>query len=337
MLRRPFAAVLIVAAAAALLIAVWPQLLGMQHLPIVAQVVALRAAAAGVAFVLLVMITILMIIVRPFRRLGAAFALMLLVFIAVTGAVLATRGLGDGPLAEAEPGDMTVLAWNTLGDAPGAQSIADLALSTGADIVSLPETTEGTAIEVALLMKAAGKPMWVHHVAFDEVSKARSTSLLTSIDLGTYTVDTTAGNTSVVPSVVVTPDDGTGPTIIAAHPVAPIPAFLDAWRADLEWLRGACTGENIIMAGDLNSTIDHYGPLANTPETTIGDCADAALATGSAAVGTWPADLPAEFGAPIDHVMATPNWIPRSTEVIRSADGAGSDHRPIVARLRPGG
>ena len=333
MFRRITAAALILAAATALLITAWPQLFGMQFLPIVDQVIALRAVAAGVAAGLLVIVLILVLAVRPFRRLGAAFAVMLLAFIAVTGAVLATRGYGDGPLADKQDGDLTVLAWNTLGDAPGARAIADLALSTGADIVSLPETTEETAIEAALLMKEQGRPMWVNHIAFDQVSKARSTSLLTSTDLGEYSIDVGAGSTSVVPTIVATPDDGTGPTIIAAHPVAPIPDYLDSWRADLEWLRGACTGDDIIVAGDLNSTIDHYGRLANTPGATIGDCVDAAAATGSAAVGTWPADIPSALGAPIDHVMATPNWTARSVEVIRSVDDLGSDHRPIVARL----
>lgn len=333
MIRRLAAAVVVLAVAAALLVTAWPQLFGMQYLPIVAQVIALRAVAGLVAVGLLVVVTILAIVVRPFRRLGASLMVMLVVFIAVTGAVLATRGFGDGGLDASVDGDITVLAWNTLGDAPGAEAIAELAIETGADIVSLPETTEETAIEVAGLMKAAGRPMWVNHIALDQISKARSTSLLTSVDLGQYSLDTTLGTTEVVPSVIATPDDGQGPTIIAAHPVAPIPDYLDSWRSDLEWLRAACTGDDIIMAGDFNSTIDHYARLANAPGAAIGDCVDAAQSTGSAAVGTWPTDLPAVLGAPIDHVMATPNWRSTSVEVIRDRDDFGSDHRPIVARF----
>jgi endonuclease/exonuclease/phosphatase (EEP) superfamily protein YafD len=56
---------------------------------------------------------------------------------------------------------------------------------------------------------------------------------------------------------------------------------------------------------------------------------------GTAAVGTWPTLLPPLLGAPIDPVLATPAWQPIGFRVIESADGAGSDHRPVVAQLRP--
>ncbi|WP_165063760.1 endonuclease/exonuclease/phosphatase family protein [Marisediminicola senii] len=340
MVRRILAAALVLIAAAMLLLAAWPQLVGAQMLPVVAQVVSLRAIAGGIAVVLLVVIFLLAVMARPFRRLGASFAVMLLAFIAVTGAVLATRGFGDntGNAAGDAPDDgITVLAWNTLGDEPGSRVIADLALEQAADVLSLPETTEAVAIEVATIMRDAGRPMWVHHVAFDDVSKARSTSILTSSDLGMYSVDDTRGNTSVVPSVIITPDDGTGPTFIAAHPVAPIIGYMDDWSSDLRWMAEACVGEDVILAGDLNSTIDHYRGLSTEPTTHLGDCVDAAAATGDAAVGTWPTGLPALLGSPIDHVMATENWQATSFSVIRDLDEAGSDHRPIVAHLVPAG
>ncbi len=333
MFGRIVAAALLVVVAAALTLAAWPQLFGLQFAPVIAQVVSLRAFAACGALALVVVVVTMMIAIRSFRRLGAALVTLLLVFVAVSGAVLATRGFGAGSLDAAPDGDLTVLSWNTLGDAPGAQVIADLAIATDADIVSLPETTAETAVAVARIMRTAGSPMWVTHVSFDNVSKARTTSLLTSIDLGTYSVDTSRGNTAVVPSVIATPDDGTGPTIIAAHPVAPIPGYLDSWREGLEWLQGICTGENIIMAGDLNSTIDHYGKLANDADSSIGDCVDVAAATGGAAVGTWPSRIPALLGSPIDHILATSNWQPTAFQVIKDHDAAGSDHRPIVARL----
>jgi endonuclease/exonuclease/phosphatase (EEP) superfamily protein YafD len=177
--------------------------------------------------------------------------------------------------------------------------------------------------------------MWVNHVSFDKISKARTTSLLTSAELGTYSVDNSRGNTSVVPSVIAVPDNGSGPTIIAAHPVAPIPGYLDHWQADLRWLADVCAGENVILAGDLNSTIDHYAGLANDPASTLGDCTDAAAATGNAAVGTWPTRIPALLGSPIDHVMATDEWRATGVRVIQNLDQAGSDHRPIVAQLSP--
>ncbi|MFP7760965.1 endonuclease/exonuclease/phosphatase family protein [Marisediminicola sp. LYQ134] len=333
MTRRLIVSTVVVVSALVLLVFAWPQLVGLQFAPLVAQAVSLRAAAALCGLGLALVVLLVTLASRPFRRVGSALVVLLLVFVAANGAILASRGFDESGASATKPeGAVTVLAWNTLGDSPGAQAIADLVLETDADIVSLPETTQITATEVAVILRDAGRPMWVHSVAFDLVSKARSTSLLTSVDLGTYTVDSTRGNTSVVPSVVVTSDDGSGPTIVAAHPVAPIPGFLDDWRSDLEWVGDACTGSDIILAGDLNSTVDHYGSLANG-DAAIGDCFDSAVEAGAGAIGTWPTGVPATLGAPIDHVMATAEWDVVSAHVIDDRDDFGSDHRPITATL----
>ena len=339
MVPRVAAVLLLCGIALLLLVAAWPQLFGLQLLPVLAQVVALRAVAAIAAVVIGVVFVALAVGIRRTRRFCAAVAVLMLAFSIASAAVLVGRGVGGATDAEpvTDDGGLTVLAWNTLGDSPGAQAIADLAIETGADIVSLPETTEATAIETAEIMRDAGRPMWVNHLSVDDIVKARSTSLLTSADLGTYSRDDSRGTTPGVPTVIAVPDSGSGPTIIAAHPVAPIPGYLAQWREGLEFLSEVCAGENVIMAGDLNSTADHYSALGNGAGGTIGDCVDAAMATGSGAVGTWPAELPALLGAPIDHVMATPNWVATSTTVIQDRDGSGSDHRPIVAHLIPAG
>lgn len=337
MVPRIAAAVAVLGTAAVTLVAAWPQLFGFQRLPIVAQLVSLRGLAIACALFLVVVLLLLAFLSRRLRRFFAALGLVLTAFVVATAVVLATRGLGDPSFQTKGPADLTVLSWNTLGDAPGAEKIARLALESGADIVALPETTSETAIEVAKLMKAAGHPMWVHTFHYDLVSKARSTSLLTSTDLGHYRVDTDHRTTNVLPSVVATPVDGTGPTIIAVHAVAPIPSELNRWKLDLAWLTSACSGHNVIMAGDFNSTIDHFSGLASTDGAAIGNCFDAGQATGNAAVGTWPTMLPALLGAPIDHVMATKGWRITGMRVIDTRDGAGSDHRPIVAQLSPRG
>jgi len=337
MFRRFLAAVVIVAVAAGLVVALWPQVFGLANAPVVAQLVSLRGLAAAVALVLVVGLTLAALISSGVRRFAASLAIALLAFVLVTAAVLSTRGFGNPGFESTTDNDVTVLSWNTLGDAPGSDAIAQLALDTGAEIVVLPETTRETGLEVAQLMNDAGHPMALFTAAYDEVSKARSTTLLISVDLGEYEADETAVTTTVLPSVVATPIDGTGPTIIAVHPVAPIPGEMQHWRDDLQWLKGACTGDNVIMAGDFNSTLDHYAGLATSAGAVIGDCADAADATGNAAVGTWPAALPALLGAPIDHVMSTSNWSVTGFRVIQSHDGDGSDHRPVLAQLSPAG
>lgn len=336
MFRRFLAAVLVLAAAAALLVAAWPQLVGLAKAPVVAQVVSLRGLAVAAALALVLALTLVALIVAGVRRFAATLAVILLVFCAINVAVLSTRGFGNPGFESAAKNDVTVLSWNTLGDAPGAAAIAALALDTGAEIVTLPETTEQTGVQVAEAMKAAGSPMWVYTVAYDEVSKSRSTTLLVSTALGQYNVDNTATTTSVLPSIVATPKSGSGPTIIAVHAVAPIPGEMAHWRSDLLWLSTACRGDNVIMAGDFNSTLDHYAGLG-VGSATIGDCSDAALATNNAAVGTWPTALPALLSAPIDHVMTTANWRVTGMRVIQSQDGAGSDHRPVLVQLSPAG
>lgn len=335
MVRRFLAAVTIVVVAAGLVVVVWPQLFGLATAPVFAQVVSLRALAVAVALVLVVALTLAALLSAGARRFAASLAVILLLFCAVSVAVLSTRGFGNPAFESATDNDVTVLTWNTLGDAPGAEVVAELALDTGAEVVALPETTNDTGLEIARIMGEAGQPMWVHTVAYDQISKARSTTLLISIDLGEYDVNLDELTTATLPSVVARPQDGTGPTIIAVHVVAPIPGEMGNWRSDLSWLRDACADSNTIMAGDFNSTIDHYSGLATAEGATIGACADAGLASDNAAVGTWPTQLPALLGAPIDHVMATTNWRVSGMRVVESHDKFGSDHRPVLVQLSP--
>jgi endonuclease/exonuclease/phosphatase (EEP) superfamily protein YafD len=335
MLRRVVSAVVLVAFAGGLLVGTWPQLFGLERAPFVAQFVSLRGLAIAISAVAIVALFLLAMLSRTFRRFGSAMALVLLVFALAGVAILSTRGFGDGSFETKGTADVTVVEWNTLGDAPGAEAIAKLAIDNDAQLVSLPETTEQTADAVAALMEAAGHPMAVHTVAFNHIARAKSTSVLVSTRLGGYHVDTSAGSTSTVPTVVLRPDTGNGPLIVAVHTVAPDPSQLALWRSDLAFLSTTCTEPNVIMAGDFNSTLDHFSGLANSPSDAIGDCADAAQATKNAAVGTWPALLPALLGAPIDHVMTTANWRVSGMRVVQNLDGAGSDHRPIVVQLSP--
>jgi endonuclease/exonuclease/phosphatase (EEP) superfamily protein YafD len=340
MARRIFASAILVIVAAALLIAAWPQLFGLERQLGIAQLVSLRGLAALIAGVGVVALLLIALLSRRARRLAASVALLLLLFAGVTAAVLATRGATPSGFQTKADADLTVLSWNTLGDSPGAAEIAKLALAQHADIVSLPETSAATADAVRRIMTEAGSPMRELHVSFDEIAKSRTTSLLISEKLGEYRLDTSRGSTTTLPSVVAVPVDGDGPTIVAAHPVAPVPGEMANWRQGISWLAERCaTGADIIMAGDFNSTLDHYSGLGRETAKGMGDlgsCHDGARSEGSAAVGTWPTSLPAQLGAPIDHVMASEGWSFVGFRVIGSEDGAGSDHRPILAQLRPG-
>lgn len=333
-MTRVISAIAVLACAALALVLAWPQLFGLQWSTGIAQVVAMRGLGIAVALVAAIAFTVLGLLSPAARRFAGSLALVCLGFVALSAIVLATRGFGNLAFETKSPDDVTVLSWNTLGDAPGADTIAGLALETGADVVALPETTRTTGIEVAQLMKAAGRPMWVYTVAYDEVSKARSTTLLVSVDLGEYVVDESAETTAVLPSLVATPADGAGPTIVVVHTVAPIPPMEGRWVQDLRWVADQCPGGDVIVAGDFNATLDHFSGLPRVDGADLGACRDAAATTDNAAVGTWPTQLPALLGAPIDHVLVTDSWRVTGMRVIQSVDGAGSDHRPVLVQLQ---
>jgi endonuclease/exonuclease/phosphatase (EEP) superfamily protein YafD len=333
---RILGAALLVLVAVALLILAWPQLFGLATAPVIAQIVSLRGLAVAVGLVAVVAFTLLALLAPVARRFAASLAVLVLAFCAINTIVLSTRGFGDEGFQSATDSDITVLAWNTLGDAPSPEDIAQLAIDTGAEVISLPETTRATGLAVAQLLADAGKPMAHFTLAYDEIAKSRSTTLLISVDLGEYTVDETALTTATLPSAVAVPVAGTGPTIVAVHAVAPVPGEMQNWRSDLDWLAAACAGGNVILAGDFNSTLDHYSGLG-VDGGTIGACRDAGEVSDNGAVGTWPAVLPAILGAPIDHVMATPNWRVTGMRVVQSHDGYGSDHRPVLVQLTPAG
>ncbi|NYF10189.1 endonuclease/exonuclease/phosphatase (EEP) superfamily protein YafD [Leifsonia sp. AK011] len=335
-MSRFIAALLIVVSGVAALVFAWPQLFGLAWTPVVAQVVAMRGLGAAVALVLALVLTVIALLALGIRRFVASLAVIALAFAALNVIVLATRGFGNVSFQTEGDGDITVLSWNTLGDEPGASTIAEFALENDVDVLTLPETTNELGLEIAALMKDAGRPMWVYTLAYDQVSKARSTTLLISAELGEYSVDTESRTTAVLPSVIAKPVDGSGPTFVAVHTVAPLPPMEPFWQKDLRWAADLCAeGDDIIMAGDFNATLDHFAGMPRSDGGDLGACADAALATDNAAVGTWPTRLPALLGSPIDHVLASSQWTVTGMRVVESLDDAGSDHRPILVQLSP--
>ncbi|RFA19974.1 endonuclease/exonuclease/phosphatase family protein [Subtercola boreus] len=329
MLVRIITAMISLAVLAALAVLAWPQALGLEHTLGVAQLVAFRPALAVAAVVVAVLLLFGMLVARRTRAFLGFLAVVLLLFAGGNVAILASRGWTPGAghagtTAPAQADAVTVLSWNTLGGQADAQTIADLALRLGADVVTLPETTEATATAVAALLSAGGTPFWSHTVSHGDFP-GQSTSILVSSALGEYAVNDSFGDTGNLPSIVASPVNGTGPTLAAVHPVAPVPDDLNDWASDLDWVARLCATPNTIVAGDFNATLDHLTDLA--------DCHDAALSENTAAIGTWPTWLPALIGTPIDHVLATSGWHVVSTEVIQSENEAGSDHRPITATL----
>ncbi|WP_295781731.1 endonuclease/exonuclease/phosphatase family protein [uncultured Microbacterium sp.] len=331
-----FLVALVFAAGAAVL--TWPSAFGLERTYPLAQVISFRAPLAA-ALVAATLLMLLFAFIRPLRAMALVLALIFGVSGGVNVALLSDRGFGGDLPAKTET-SLRVMTWNTAGSATSAESIAKFAVGMQADVVTLPETTIDTGAQVAEMMRDMGQPMWAHHAEYGEYGitgwDATSTTVLIRPSLGDYSVIQSSldgsSNTSTVPSAVAMPVSGDGPIIVAAHAVAPRQEYMPQWRSDLQWLADQCGTDNVILAGDFNATLDHMTGMG-IDGGTLGRCHDAASESGNGGVGTWPTDAPALLGAPIDHVMATPDWTVSGSVVMRSLDGSGSDHRPIVVQL----
>ena len=320
-------------------IVVWPQFFELEQTFPFAQLVAVRGLVLA-AFLAIAVLSLLLLFARPLRGFAASILIVALLAAAATGAIGAVRGFGTGTLPEKTDASVRVLTWNTAGEAVSAETIADSILTQEVDIVTLPETAESVGERIAVMLREQGHPMWVHHVQFGNVEngpQAWETTILISPELGEYSVIASSqdgsSNTSSVPSAVAMPLNGTGPTIVAVHAVAPRVEAMVRWQSDLKWIADQCPEGDFILAGDFNATLDHMAGLG-TAGGDMGHCRDVAARTGTGTTGTWPAEHPELVGAPIDHVMASQNWNPTGSLVL---DAAGSDHRALIAQLEPAG
>ncbi|WP_029150976.1 endonuclease/exonuclease/phosphatase family protein [Microbacterium indicum] len=322
----------------AAIVVTWPQFFHLeQRLPF-AQLVALRGALV-VGFAVIAIVFLLIAAARRVRGFAVSMAIVSALAALAGGIILGVRGYGTSELPDKTEDAVRVMTWNTLGNAAGAQSIAETAVAMEADIVALPETEEGVGEQVAVLMRELGHPMWVHVEQYnsdvENGPQAWQTTLLISPDLGDYSViDASSDGTTMLPSAVAMPVDGDGPIIVAAHAVSPQDEYMSDWQADLRWLADQCVDGDVIMAGDFNATVDNMAALGEAGHD-LGWCDDSATSTGDGAAGTWPASVPTLLGAPIDHVLHTSNWEATGSLVLTNLDDAGSDHRPLVVQLEP--
>ncbi|MDF2666642.1 MAG: hypothetical protein K0R81_2492 [Microbacterium sp.] len=308
-------------------LAVWPQLVGAQRLQGVAQLIPFRGILA-LGFAALAVVAGVIAVLRRRWGVAAGLAIVLAAASLGNGAVLVVRGAG----APAADGELVVVAWNTYGGGASPESIARLVRETGADVVSLPETDADAAAEVVGILSRDGIRMTPATLEAAPGDDPVPTTLLVTESMGPYVLDLSAGSTPGVPSGVFRPAQGGGPTLVAAHPLPPLPLIMTDWTEGMDWVAAQCASPDVILAGDLNSTLDHLSGLGRNGGT-VGECRDAAAEAGAAAVGTWPVRLPTALAAPIDHVLVGTAWEVRGFEVRTDFDDAGSDHRPIVATL----
>jgi endonuclease/exonuclease/phosphatase (EEP) superfamily protein YafD len=116
--------------------------------------------------------------------------------------------------------------------------------------------------------------------------------------------------------------------LYAVHMSAPWDIARTArWGRDLRALPPAATpGALRIIAGDLNSTLDH-AELRRVLATGYQDAADEA---GAGLDPTWPSDRRIPPGVTIDHVLADARC---GVGEVRTFDVPGTDHRALLAEL----
>lgn len=320
---------------------VWPQFFALETTFPIAQIVSARTVLIAGLLVIAVLAALLMLS-RKMRGFAASILIVALLGAGAGAAIGMQRGFGPGSLPGVTETSVRVLTWNTEGAAVSAEQIAGVVSEQQADIVALPETSQEVGEQIALRMRDAGRPMWVHHVNIrpdvPDGPQAWQTTILISTELGEYSVIQSSrdgtSNTGSVPSAVAMPIDGSGPTIVAVHAVAPRKQAMTHWKSDLAWIADQCPEGDFILAGDFNATLDHMASFG-VDGGDMGRCRDVAARTGNGLVGTWPSSVPPLVGAPIDHIMTSENWTPTGSAVLE--DAGGSDHRALIAQLEPTG
>ncbi|PFG39642.1 endonuclease/exonuclease/phosphatase (EEP) superfamily protein YafD [Georgenia soli] len=306
------------------------------------QVIALRPLLAALFAVVGVVVLIVGVVRKSWFSGGNKSFLLGAVLLGVAAAhawYVWDRGLAnpheltaDRGLREADAGDgtITVLTYNTLEGRTGADDVAALAEETGADVLVLNETSQLQAQQVATYLGADGETFQVFAASagHEGAADAPTTTLLVSSAMGEY-VQTDGPATERV-SVRAEPASGVGPVLVGVHAMAPVHETHEAWLTDLEAIVGLCGPggpDGLILAGDLNATLDH-APLQD-----LGRCVDAGVEAGLGGIATWPSRLPVFLGSTIDHVLVDPARYDVTAALV--AERGRSDHRGVVVRLHP--
>jgi endonuclease/exonuclease/phosphatase (EEP) superfamily protein YafD len=306
------------------------------------QLVALRPLLALI-FAVVATVVLIVGVVRKRWFHGGNRTLLLGVVLAVVavlhGWALWDRGLSnpaelaaDRGLRPADPGDgsLTVVSYNTREGRTGADAVAAIAEENGADVLVLTETSAELAQQIASFLAGDGEEFQVFAATGgpEGIGDTGSTAVLVSTTLGEYVQ--VPGPATERGAVRAEPASGVGPVLVGVHALPPVAETHDQWLRDVEAVMELCGGrgpDGLILAGDLNTTLDH------APMQDLGRCADAAVEADVGGVATWPARLPPLMGAAIDHVLVDrARYEVTAGQVLERGD---SDHRGLVMRLRP--
>jgi endonuclease/exonuclease/phosphatase family metal-dependent hydrolase len=241
-------------------------------------------------------------------------AVLALVTALVLSALLVPRATGS---AEGVSGVPLVVATVNLryGDVPPA-ALVDLVRAERVDVLALQELTPAAleAIERSQLVDE------LRHVVAEPRPAAAGTALLARKPLAARP----APRGTFAQAAAALRVDGVDVRIVSVHAAPPVDGDgARRWAADLRALPDA--GDNQILAGDFNATLDH----AAFRELLDRGYADTAARVGAGLVPTWRGGR-----APwltLDHVL-----VPSRQVVVGGVEVhrvPGSDHRAVVARI----
>lgn len=324
--------VLVGVAVVAALLSLDPAVVGLSETTPVLQLIALRGwlclGAVAVGVVLLGVGGLLRRTGRKVRRLLVLGMVAVLVGLG-HGGVLLERGTGTGePLPAAGEAAIDVLTLNTQGTAAGVETIIALLREAEPDVVALQETPPDDAERIGEAL-TTDEVTWQVFTATTGPQPVQASALLVSSGLGEYQQAEAPGTTFA--AVWARPVDGVGPELFSVHTVPPLPELVPTWRTELRTVAQLCDRiENVVVAGDLNATVDHA---------TLRNAGCDAVAPGAGGAGTWPAQRPALLGAAIDHVLVQPDrWRATDARVLDVSGGdpgGRGDHRALLVRIEP--
>lgn len=218
---------------------------------------------------------------------------------------------------------LTLLLLNARDGRADADALASAALDSGAGLMALTEAGSHFTARVMERLGPDGFRSWSS--VDDDRRDVDGVALIAAPSVGE--VQVRRHPETWFPHLEVRCDVLGELRLIVFHAVAPIPpGSAVGWVADHEriarWCRKDC---DVIVAGDLNSTLDH-SILCRA----LGSARDAAAEAGAGLVATWPASLPRWAGLQLDHVLVPECVGVGQAQVI---DIPGTDHRALVVQL----
>jgi endonuclease/exonuclease/phosphatase (EEP) superfamily protein YafD len=260
----------------------------------------------------------------PLLRGGRSRSVAALAAAALTAAV-AQRAI-PRPQPSADGAELRVLTSNLLVGRASAESLARLAIGTGADVLFLQELTEGAA---ARLQKAGLGDVLPYQVLDPARYGPKGSGIWARYPMRDGLAVPPASRSRPVARLELPGGQSVQLVCVHLRPPRPLrsPSGAARWRTEMAMLPGP--GDvPVIMAGDFNATVDHaqFRSLLRL------GYVDAAVQAGRGLVPTWGPRPGGELAMlAIDHILLDPRCAVRAVSAHKLP---GTDHRALYAQIR---